>query len=125
MLGSGDTAAAIRLGLCIVHDVDARHGFPLVRVGKAHRASRGARGRLVRGHGESGGAGLGGAGGGQALLTAATKATAGEPSVKGRPAPWACRLIRCVGWQSILGVVRVGSPTKAWILGSSAGVVPV
>jgi adenylate cyclase len=34
MLGSGDTAAAIRLGLCIVHDVDARHGFPLVRVGR-------------------------------------------------------------------------------------------
>jgi class 3 adenylate cyclase len=33
MLRTGDTAAAIRLGLCIVHDVGARHGFPLVRVG--------------------------------------------------------------------------------------------
>ena len=33
MLRSGDAAAAIRLGLCIVHDVGARHGFPLVRVG--------------------------------------------------------------------------------------------
>ena len=33
MLRTGDAAAAIRLGLCIVHDVGARHGFPLVRVG--------------------------------------------------------------------------------------------
>src|SRR4029453_1047279 len=33
MLRSDDSAAAIRLGLCIVHDVGARHGFPLVRVG--------------------------------------------------------------------------------------------
>jgi adenylate cyclase len=33
MLRSGDAAAAIRLGLCIVHDVGAQHGFPLVRVG--------------------------------------------------------------------------------------------
>jgi class 3 adenylate cyclase len=32
MLRTGD-AAAIRLGLCIVHDVGAQHGFPLVRVG--------------------------------------------------------------------------------------------
>jgi hypothetical protein len=28
MLRSGDAAAAIRLGLCIVHDVGAQHGFP-------------------------------------------------------------------------------------------------
>jgi hypothetical protein len=27
MLRTGDSAAAIRLGLCIVHDVGARHGF--------------------------------------------------------------------------------------------------
>jgi class 3 adenylate cyclase len=33
MLRAGDAAAAIRLGLCIVHDVGAQHGFPLVRVG--------------------------------------------------------------------------------------------
>lgn len=33
MLRSADAAAAIRLGLCIVHDVGAQHGFPLVRVG--------------------------------------------------------------------------------------------
>ena len=33
MLRSGDAAAAIRLGLCIVQDVGAQHGFPLVRVG--------------------------------------------------------------------------------------------
>jgi adenylate cyclase len=28
-----DAAPAIRLGLCIVHDLGAQHGFPLVRVG--------------------------------------------------------------------------------------------
>jgi adenylate cyclase len=28
-----DAAAAIRLGRCIVHEVGAQHGFPLVRVG--------------------------------------------------------------------------------------------
>jgi adenylate cyclase len=33
MLRAGDAAAAIQLGLCIVHDVGAQHGFPLVRVG--------------------------------------------------------------------------------------------
>jgi hypothetical protein len=33
LLRSADAAAAIRLGLCIVHDVGAQHGFPLVRVG--------------------------------------------------------------------------------------------
>jgi adenylate cyclase len=33
MLRTGDAAAAIRLGLCIVQDVGAQHGFPLVRVG--------------------------------------------------------------------------------------------
>ena len=33
MLRAVDAAAAIRLGLCIVHDVGAQHGFPLVRVG--------------------------------------------------------------------------------------------
>jgi hypothetical protein len=33
MLRTGDAAAAIQLGLRIVHDVVARHGFPLVRLG--------------------------------------------------------------------------------------------
>jgi class 3 adenylate cyclase len=33
MLRAGDAAAAIRLGLRIVHDVGAQHGFPQVRVG--------------------------------------------------------------------------------------------
>src|SRR4029453_7243481 len=33
MLRTGDAAAAIRLGLRIVHDVGAQHGFPLVPVG--------------------------------------------------------------------------------------------
>jgi hypothetical protein len=28
MLRTSDAAAAIRLGLCIVHDVGAQHGFP-------------------------------------------------------------------------------------------------
>jgi class 3 adenylate cyclase len=34
MLRTGDAVAAIRLGLCIVHDVGAQHGFPLVWVGR-------------------------------------------------------------------------------------------
>jgi class 3 adenylate cyclase len=60
MLRTADAAAAIRLGLCIVHDVGARHGFPLVRVGMHTGPAPRRRRRLVRGHGESGGAGLGG-----------------------------------------------------------------
>ena len=42
MLRTGDAAAAIRLGLCIVQDVGALHGFPRVRVGM-HTGSAGAR----------------------------------------------------------------------------------
>src|SRR5918994_2153555 len=78
MLRTGDAGAAIRLGLCIVHDVGAQHGFPLVRVGM-HT------GPVV----ERGGDWLGAtvtlaarlsaaASGGDALLTAATRAAAGE-----------------------------------------------
>jgi class 3 adenylate cyclase len=59
MLRTGDAAAAIRLGLGIVHDVGAQHGFPLVRVGMPHRPSGGARGRLVRGNRQPGGPRLG------------------------------------------------------------------
>jgi len=112
MLRTSDAAAAIRLGLCIVHDVGARHGFPLVRVGM-HT------GPAVERGGDWFGATVNlaarvsaAAGGGEALLTEATKAAAGEvagwscgnvgaghfamsvrrsrctrPSVKGRPAP--------------------------------------
>jgi adenylate cyclase len=59
MLRTADAAAAIRLRLCIVHDVGARHGFPLVRVGMHTGPAVERRGRLVRGHGQSGGPGLG------------------------------------------------------------------
>jgi class 3 adenylate cyclase len=47
MLRTGDAGAAIRLGLCILHDVGAQHGFPLVRVGMrtpAQPSSAGATG---------------------------------------------------------------------------------
>jgi hypothetical protein len=74
MLRTGDAAAAIRLGLCIIHDVGARHGFPLVRVGMhtgpaverggdwfrdyalpvATLQLRQGFGRLVRGHADRG-----------------------------------------------------------------------
>jgi hypothetical protein len=139
MLRTADAAAAIRLGLCIVHDVGARHGFPLVRVGM-HT------GPAVERGGDWFGATVNlaarvsaAAGGGEALLTEATKAAlarwlggscgnvdAGHfamsvrrsrctrPSARGRAAPRGCRLIRCAGWRSILGMAQVGSPTKAW-----------
>jgi adenylate cyclase len=42
MIGGVDAAAAIRLGLCIVHDVGAQHGFPSAG-GHAHRPGRRAR----------------------------------------------------------------------------------
>jgi adenylate cyclase len=78
MLRTGDSAAAIRLGLSIVHDVGAQHGFPLVRVGM-HT------GPAVERGGDWFGATVNlaarvsaAAGGGEALLTEATKAAAGE-----------------------------------------------
>src|SRR4030095_12791661 len=78
MLRSADAAAAIRLGLCIVHDIGAQHGFPLVRGGLPT-------GPAV----ERGGDGCGtpvtvparvsaAASGGEALLTAATRTAAGR-----------------------------------------------
>jgi adenylate cyclase len=77
MLRTAD-AAAIRLGLCIVQDVGARHGFPLVRVGM-HT------GPAVERGGDWFGATVNlaarvsaAAGGGEALLTEATQAAAGE-----------------------------------------------
>jgi adenylate cyclase len=78
MLRTGDAAAAIRLGLCIVHDVGAQHGFPLVRVGM-HTGS------AVKRDGDWFGATVNlaarvsaAAAGGEALLTSATRAAAGE-----------------------------------------------
>jgi adenylate cyclase len=78
MLRSGDAAAAIRLGLCIVHDVGAQHGFPLVRVGM-HT------GPAVEREGDWFGATVNlaarvsaAAAGGEALLTAATRDAAGQ-----------------------------------------------
>jgi adenylate cyclase len=78
MLRSGDAAAAIRLGLCIVQDVGAQHGFPLVRVGM-HT------GPAVEREGDWFGATVNlaarvsaAAAGGEALLTAATRDAAGQ-----------------------------------------------
>jgi adenylate cyclase len=77
MLRSGDAAAAIRVGLCIVHDVGSQHGFPLVRVGM-HT------GPAVERAGDWFGTTVNlaarvsaAAAGGEALLTAATQAAAG------------------------------------------------
>jgi adenylate cyclase len=78
MLRASDAAAAIRLGLCIVQDVGARHGFPLVRVGM-HT------GPAVEREGDWFGATVNlaarvsaAAAGGETLLTVATKTAAGE-----------------------------------------------
>jgi len=78
MLRTADAGAAIRLGLCIVHDVGAQHGFPLVRVGM-HTGSAVERdgdwfGTTVNLAARVSAA----ASGGEALLTAATRAAAGE-----------------------------------------------
>ena len=77
VLRTGDAAAAIRLGLCIVHDVGAQHGFPLVRVGM-HTGSAVERdgdwfGTTVNLAARVSAA----AAGGEALLTAATRAACG------------------------------------------------
>lgn len=78
MLRAGDAAAAIQLGLRIVHDVGAQHGFPLVRVGM-HT------GPAVQREGDWFGATVNlaarisaAASGGEALVTGATKAAAGQ-----------------------------------------------
>jgi adenylate cyclase len=78
MLRSADAAAAIRLGLCIVHDVGARHGFPLVRVGM-HTGPAVERGGDWFGATVNLAARLSAAAsGGDALLTATTRAAAGD-----------------------------------------------
>lgn len=78
MLRTLDSVAAIRLGLSIVHDVGAQHGFPLVRVGM-HT------GPAVERDGDWFGATVNLAArvsaataGGEALLTEATRTAAGE-----------------------------------------------
>jgi adenylate cyclase len=78
MLRTADAAAAIQLGLCIVHDVGAQHGFPLVRVGM-HTGSAVERdddwfGTTVNLAARVSAA----AAGGEALLTAATRDATGE-----------------------------------------------
>src|SRR5215217_8714365 len=74
MLRTGDAAAAIRLGLCIVLDVGAQHGFPLVRVGM-HTGPAVERGGDWFGTTVNLAARVSAAAsGGDALLTAATRA---------------------------------------------------
>jgi adenylate cyclase len=78
MLRADDAAAAIRLGLRIIHDVGARHGFPLVRVGM-HTGPAVERGGDWFGATINLAARLSAAAsGGEALVTAATKAAAGQ-----------------------------------------------
>jgi adenylate cyclase len=78
MLRSGDAAAAIRLGLCIVLDVGAQHGFPLVRVGM-HTGPAVERGGDWFGSTVNLAARVSAAAsGGEALLTAATRDAAGQ-----------------------------------------------
>jgi adenylate cyclase len=80
MLHCEDTAAALRLSLCIVHDVGAKHGFPSIRIGLNT-------GPAIERDGDWFGstvnlaariAGL--AGGGEVLLSQATKDAAGDLS---------------------------------------------
>jgi class 3 adenylate cyclase len=149
MLRTGDAAAAIRLGLCIVYDVGAQHGFPLVRVGM-HTGSAVERdgdwfGTTVNLAARVSAA----ASGGEALLTAATHAASGDVeawscasvavgrfamsvsrsgctrrSSRAHAARPACRLIRCAGWRSTRGMVPAGSPTRAWSTASARSGAP-
>jgi hypothetical protein len=127
-----------------VHDVGAQHGLPLVRVGM-HTGS------AVERDGDWFGATVNlaarvsaAAAGGEALLTAATRAACGdlegvELRERGRrafrnvgePVPVyaavrqghttrpVCRLIRCAGWRSTQGTVLAGSSTRAWSTASA------
>jgi adenylate cyclase len=150
MLRTADAAAAIRLGLCLVPEVGAQHGFPLVRVGM-HTGS------AVERAGDWFGATVNlaarvsaAAAGGEALLTAATKTAAGDVAGvelrergrwsfrnvgglvevyaavrQGHAAPPGCRSTRCAGWRSTPGTVRAGSPTRAWSTASARLGAPV
>jgi adenylate cyclase len=78
MLRAGDAAAAIQLSLTIVHDVGAQHGFPLVRVGM-HTGPAVERERDWFGATVNLAARVSAvAAGGEALLTATTRAAAGQ-----------------------------------------------
>jgi hypothetical protein len=133
---TGDTAAAIRLGLCIVHDVGARHGFPLVRVGM-HT------GPAVERGGDWFGATVNlaarvsaAAAGGEALLTAATRDAATSraaprdhcgPRLGLVAVPWRCRLASrgCLGRRGHHGRIhrhhrpqhRRGARHRLWLPG--------
>jgi len=113
MIRAGDAAAAIRLGLHIVHGVGAQHHFPLVRVGM-HT------GPAVERGGDWFGATVNlaarvsaAAAGGEALLTATTKAAAGdlegvELRERGR---WAFRNVS--GPVQVFLAVRQGARTSS------------
>ena len=141
MLRTADAAAAIRLGLGIVQDVGAQHGFPLVRVGM-HTGSAVERdgdwfGTTVNLAARVSAA----AAGGEALLTAATRTASGRwrawscaSAAVGRSAMWVSRsrcprrsgkghtvrrvwrLIRCAGWRSTPGMARADSPPGRGVL---------
>ena len=77
MLRTGDAAAAIRRG-CASCTTWAPSTASAGSGGHAHRLGGGARRGLVRDNGQPGGAGVRGCLRGEALLTAATRAAAGE-----------------------------------------------
>ncbi|HEV2928725.1 MAG TPA: hypothetical protein VGW74_08535 [Propionibacteriaceae bacterium] len=81
MLRAGDAAAAIRFGLRIVHDVGAHHGFPLVREGMHTGPAVERDGELVRATVNLAARLSAAAARGETLLTATTRAAAGQ--VKG------------------------------------------
>src|SRR5918993_5650665 len=78
MLRAGDAAAAIRLGLHIVHDVGAQHGFPLVRVGMHTGPAVGRDGDWFGATVNLAARVSAAAAGGEALVTATTRTAAGD-----------------------------------------------
>jgi YHS domain-containing protein len=87
----GDEQAAdlvARFCVAVRQLLDEHRAHEVKTIGHAHRFGSGARGRLVRHNGQPGGAGVAAASGGEALLTAATRAASGD--VEGRMAvdPW-------------------------------------
>jgi adenylate cyclase len=78
MIHGRNPAAAIRLGLAIVHDVGGRHGFPAVRVGMNTGAALERDGDWFGTTVNVAARVSGIATGGEVLLTDATRATAGE-----------------------------------------------
>ena len=140
MIRTTEAAAAIRLGLSIVHDVGAQSGFPQVRVGM-HTGS------AVERSGDWFGATVNlaarvsaAAAGGEALLTSSTRAAAGEvegvelrergrrvfrkrpragqqssqPSGRALGLQSVCPSILSAGWPSTHGTEPAGSRTREW-----------